>query len=478
MKIKKYIIPILLTASVIGVTSCRKNKPTESTDPTESEESSSSSGSSSTIEDYKGAALTQITVGAHASKTSYSLGETLNTDNLYVNAVFADGQLRSLVKSQYSIDASEFRNDREGVYNIHVIYNQGTIRKTATYQVTVASILNKLSEKYLLGITASGMKTDYMYKDNIDTTGLKVVATYSDYSEVDVTSKVTQDFNQYNANQMGTYMLKFSYSETYTLGSQSETKTSSTFLLATVDANLSKIELESGTVSIAQDTVGPDGTLTSIDMSDWKVKATFTNGEPNYDETTAYVSPSELTLKGFNSGMTGKQTATLSYTHGSRTKTCKVEITVNATKAADYTFNASSLPQTADAKLTAETVIDDILTAGNSCQIKMESSAKTFGDMSFTKRIQTNGGGKADTKNYIKFTLTKDCTVAIIGKASDAAKPVTAAGFYDANNKLVSDSYEYSLDISKYKYELKAGTYYFLDPSYAVQIYAIQIWYK
>lgn len=476
MKIKKYIIPILLTASVIGVTSCRKNKPTESTDPTESEESSSSSSLSSTIEDYKGAALTQITVGAHASKTSYSLGETLNTDNLYVNAVFADGQLRSLVKSQYSIDASEFRNDREGVYNIHVIYNQGTIRKTATYQVTVASILNKLSEKYLLGITASGMKTDYMYKDNIDTTGLKVVATYSDYSEVDVTSKVTQDFNQYNANQMGTYMLKFSYSETYTLGSQSETKTSSTFLLATVDANLSKIELESGTVSIAQDTVGPDGTLTSIDMSDWKVKATFTNGEPNYDETTAYVSPSELTLTGFNSGMTGKQTATLSYTHGSRTKTCKVEITVNATKDADYTFNASSLPQANNTKISGETVIDDILSAGDSCQVKDDS--KTFGDMSFTKRIQTNGGGKADTKNYIKFTLTRDCTVAIIGKSSAANKLVTTAGFYDANNKLVSDSYEYSLDISKYKYELKAGTYYFFDPSFAVQIYAIQIWYK
>lgn len=476
MKIKKYIIPILLTASVIGVTSCRKNKPTESTDPTESEESSSSSSSSSTIEDYKGAALTQITVSAHASKTSYSLGETLNTDNLYVNAVFADGQIRSLVKSQYSIDASEFRNDREGVYNIHVIYNQGTIRKTDTYQVTVASILNKLSEKYLLGITASGMKTDYMYKDNLDTTGLKVVATYSDYSEVDVTSKVTQDFNQYNANQMGTYMLKFSYSETYTLGSQSETKTSSTFLLATVDAKLSRIELESGTVSVAQDTVGPDGTLTSIDMSDWKVKATFINEA--LDETTAYVSPSELTLTGFNSGMTGKQTAKLSYTHGTRTKSCDVEITVNATKDADYTFNASSLSQTADTKLTAETKIDDILTAGNSCQIKMETSAKTFGDMSFTKRIQTNGGGKADSKNYIKFTLTRDCTVAIIGKASDAAKPVTAAGFYDANNSLVSDSYAYTTSISKYKYELKAGTYYFFDPSYAVQIYAIQIWYK
>ncbi len=480
MKIRKLIIPVYLTASLLSVTSCRKH-----TDPSQSQESSSEpsnsstpSGSSSSSQSgpYMGASLTELVVGTGASKTKYSLGESLDTSGLYVNAIYADSEIRSLTSDQYRIDSSEFRNDREGVYNIHVIFNQGTIRKTATYTVTVSSILNKLTEKYLLGITASGMKTDYLFGEQLDTANLKVTATYSDYSEEDVTSKVTTDFTQYDNTTLGAYMLKFNYKETYTLGTQTETKSSDTFLLAVVDGKLKSIEFESGTTTIEQDTVGPDGTLSSIDMSDWKVKATFVNKA--YAETTAYVSASELSISNFNSGMSGKQTSTISYTHGTMTRTCDVEINVNAIADPNYYFDASTLSQTADTTLQSDLVIDDVLTASNKCQIKMESSPKTFGNLSFTKRIQTNGKGNANSGNYIKFTLDKDASVAIIGRASSSSKPVNNAGFYDANNVLQSASYAYSTDISKYKYELKAGTYYFFDTDNAVQIYGIQIWYK
>ncbi len=476
MKLKKIIVPILVGTSIIGIASCRNNDTPSGSSDISNDQSSSSASSSSGEPDYMGAALTELAVGAGSAKTSYSLGEKLNCDGIFVTAIFADSQKRNLTSSQYSIDDSEFRSDKEGVYNIHVIYKQGTIRKTATYTVTVSSILNKLSTKYLLGITASGMKLDYMFGESLDTNGLKVTATYSDFSEEDVTSKVTSDYSLYDSSRLGAYMLKFNYEETYTLGNQTETKSSSTFLLATVDGKIKDIEFESGTTTVEQDSVGPDGTLSTLDMSDWKVKATFINND--YDEVSAYVSPSELVLSDFNSGIAGKQSATISYTHGTMTRSCKVEINVSSIAEPDYFFNASTLTQANNTTLAEETVISDVLSAGNKCQIKDESTPKEFGDLSFSKRIQTNGAGKPDVSNYIKFTLTSDATVAIIARASSTDKPVTAAGFYDSNMSLKSDSYQYSTNISKYKYELKAGTYYFCDVQYAVQIYGIQIWYK
>ena len=471
MKFKKIIISTLIGTSLIGIASCRKKD-----NPSDSNQSSSVESSSNQSSEYLAAFLTELTVGTGSAKTSYSLGETLNTDGLYVTAIYANNEKKSLTSGEYKIDASEFRSDKEGVYNIHIIYSQEKIRKTATYQVTVSSILNKLSEKYLLGITASGMKTDYMFGEALDTSNLKVTATYSDFSEEDVTSKVTSDFSAFDTNTLGAYMLKFNYKETYTLGTQTETKSSDTFLLATVDGKIQSIEFESGTTTVEQDSVGPDGTLSSLDMSDWKIKATFVNNA--YKKTTAYVSSSELVLSDFNSGIPGKQTATISYTHGTMTRSCKVDINVTPIAAPDYYFDASTLTQANNTTLSAETVISDVLSAGNKCQIKDESSPKEFGNLSFTKRIQTNGAGKPDTSNYIKFTLEHDATVAIIGRASAIEKPVNAAGFYDSNMNLKSSSFAYSTTISKYKYELKAGTYYFCDTNYAVQIYGIQIWYK
>ncbi len=475
MKAKKYIIPLLAGISLVSLASCGTKK----SDP--SSESSNSGdvidqSSSSTDENYMGASLTQLSCAAGSAKTKYSLGEEFEYDGIYVSAVYADKTVKSLKKGQYTVDYSNFRSDKEGTYDIHVIFTQGTIRKTATYQVTVASILNKLSEKYLLGISASGMKTNYLFNEELDTTGLKVVATYSDNSEVDVTDKVTCDYKAYDKSKMGAYMLKFNYKETYTLANQSETKSSDTFILAVVDGNLSGINFVSGTTSIEQDTVGPDGTLTSLDMSDWKVVGTFVNKA--YDEIEAEIPYSDLTISGFNSGIAGSQTATIKYSHNNMSRECSVNLTVNAIADPDYTFNCSNLTQANNTSLTEETLIDSIISAGAKCQIKEESSAKTFGSMSFTKRIQTNGVGHAGTQNYLKFTLTHDATVAIIGRASAASKPVTAAGFYDQNDNLVSTSFAYSTDISKYKYELKAGTYYFFDPTYAVQVYGVQIWYK
>lgn len=470
MKAKKVILPLVAGLALVGLAAC------SDTETTSSEVTSETTTTTTSASTHAGA-LTTLSLSSANATTSYALGEEFDSSNLIVTAVYSDNTTERLTEGQYTVDSSEFNNQIAGTYTIHVIYVENQIRKTASYNVTVASILDSLTTAYLLGINASGMETDYRLNGSVDTTGLVVTATYSDGTEKDVTSETTTDFSAFDSTQLGVYMLKFSYSEDYELNGKSETKTSETFLLATVDAKIYAIEFESGTTTVEQDTIGPDGTMNTLDVSDWVVKATFISDDYK-TKVSKYIDAEDLTISGFDSGSAGTQKVTLTYTHGNMSKSTTVDITVTAIADPDYYFDASTLEYTAEYTYSVETAIDDIISAGPSCKVKLESSAKEYGTLSFTKRLQTNGAGKANSKNYIKFTLTKAATVAIIGRSSDAAKLVTAAGFYDENNSLVSTSYAYTTSIAKYKYTLSAGTYYFLDPTYAVQVYGIQIWYN
>lgn len=463
MKLKKVLIP-LAAMSLVGamsLTSCDsssgdENKTTQSTD---------------TKDQY---APNELSVNEFNATTTFNLGEKFNADGLKVTLVFSNYSTRVLDVSEYKVDSSSFDSSKVGTYDIHVIYtSENNVRVTKSYQVKVKSIAEEATP-HVLGIEASIKRTDYKVNEEFSSEGLKVTANYSDGTTKDVTSEVTVDDSLIDMKKMGVYQFKVSYSEKYTKDGKEEIKECKTFVLVTVDALLSKLEFKSGTTTVEQDTVGPDGTMTSLDISDWVVDGTFQ--DVDYNELHANIDMSKATISGFNSGMSGEQTVTITYTHSGVKKSCTTTVYVTPIEAPDYVFNAGSLPQANNTTIGVETAYDEVISLGTKCQVK--DDAKTFGNMSFTKRMQTNGMGKAGESNYIKFTLESDATVAMIARASDASKPVTAAGFYDANGALVSTSFAYTTSISKYKYELKAGTYYFYDVQYAVQIYGIQIWYK
>ncbi len=466
MKIKKVLLPLAMATIIgtLGLTSCRReNTQDDQSTTTEPEQS-------------KVYAPSELSVNKFKATTVFNLGEKFSSDGLVVTLVFSNYSKRVLETSEYVVDSSSFDSSKCGEYEIHVVYTDANkVRVTDSYTVTVKSIAEEATP-HVLGIEASITTVAYKANAAFSSEGLKVTAYYSDGTNKDVTSQCTTDNSLIDMTKMGVYQFKVNYKEKYTKDGKEETKSCDTFVLVTVDATLAAIKFVSGTTTVEQDTVGPDGTMTSLDTSDWVVEGTFR--DDNYDDLTSSVDVSKVTVTGFNAGIAGDQTVTLSYKHGNVIKECTTTVHVNAIAEPDYTFNASDLSASLPDTLTAETEIDSIISGGNKCQIKSESSAKTYGTMSFTKRIQTNGAGKADSANYIKFTLDKDATVAIIGRSSGDAKPVTAAGFYDANNALVGTSYAYTTAISKYKYELKAGTYYFYDPAYAVQVYGIQIWYK
>ncbi len=466
MKIKKVLIPFAAMSLVgtLALTSCNANENNNTTQSTEP------------VVEVKEYAPNELSVNEINATTVFNLGEKFSYDGLRVTVVYSNYTTRVLADNEYVVDSSSFDSSKAGTYDIHVVYtSEKNVRVTKSYQVTVKSIAEEATP-HVLGIEASIEKTSYNVNEAFSSKGLKVTAYYSDGTSKDVTNESQTDESLINNSQMGVSQYKVTYKEKYTKDGKEETKECKTFILITFDAVLGRVEFVSGTTTVEQDTVGPDGTMSSLDISDWVIKGTFYDKDYNSFDTN--IDSSKVTVSNFNAGAAGDQKVTISYRHGNVTKTCTTIVHVTAIADPDYQFNAGTLPQANNTSLTEETVIDDVLSAGMKCQIKDESTPKVYGTLSFAKRIQTNGAGKAENANYIKFTLTSDATVAIIGRASDASKPVTAAGFYDVNNSLVSTSYAYSIDISKYKYELKAGTYYFYDPGYAVQIYGIQIWYK
>lgn len=471
MRFKKAMLPLLgLSAlSAISLASCNSNTTSQA-------ESSISQSQENTNKN-----LTEIVCNSYHASTKFMLGEDFNYNGLTVTAIYSDHTDKMLSNGEFIVDARNFKKNEQGTYTIFVIYVEGTFRATTKYDVTVSSIA-EATQPHLLGIEATLPKTTYKLGENFDETGLKVVAHYSDDTEKEIEAgKYTIDKTGLAMDQLGTSMLKLAYSESYTQGDKTETKNVETFIFINVEASLSSIKFVSGTLYVTQDTVGPDGTYGTMDTSDWVIEATFV--DKNWKKIVVTVSPSDITLKGLNTGASGDQEVTISYFAYGSTKTTKVTVHVDAIAQADYTFNASNIDDSlAGQTLKEEYKFDETISFGNKCQVKSEktdsSAGKTFGDLLFTKRVQTNGMGKPNDSNYIKVTLTSDATVAIIGRSSGDAKPVTEAGFYDENKNAKSETYAYTTSISKYKYELKAGTYYFYDVTYAVQVYGIQIWYK
>ena len=126
--------------------------------------------------------LESISITAAPNKTGYIVGEKLDTTGLKVMANYSDNT--STAVTDYTVTG--YNSNAIGEQTITVTY-QGM---TATFKVNVAT---RLLES--IGIAAAPNKTSYIAGEKLDTTGLKVVAKYSDNSSTEVTDYTVTGFN-------------------------------------------------------------------------------------------------------------------------------------------------------------------------------------------------------------------------------------------------------------------------------------------
>jgi hypothetical protein len=137
-----------------------------------------------------GTTLTGIEVTTQPTKNTYNIGEQLNTDGMVVTATYSDGTEAAV--TGYTI--SGFSSATAGDKTVTVTYDG----KTATFSVTVIAAGTTLSR---IEVQTEPTKTVYTIGESLDTTGMVVVARYSDGTTVAVTGYTASGFDSLTEGQ-------------------------------------------------------------------------------------------------------------------------------------------------------------------------------------------------------------------------------------------------------------------------------------
>lgn len=117
-------------------------------------------------------------ISISGAKNQFTVGDKFETTGLVVKATYEDGKVLD-VTSQATVDSSKVDMTKAGKYSVTV----NCLGKTASYDVNVAE-----APVTLLTISVSGARTEFKVGDTFESTGLKVIATYSDGSTKEVTA--------------------------------------------------------------------------------------------------------------------------------------------------------------------------------------------------------------------------------------------------------------------------------------------------
>ena len=123
--------------------------------------------------------LSGIAIASSPSKTSYYVGDTLDTTGLKLTATYSNGTTQTIT-SGFTCTPTALTS--AGVQTVTVNYGG----KTATFTVNVQDVT--LSG---IAIASSPSKTSYYVGDTLDTTGLKLTATYNNGTTQTITSGFT-----------------------------------------------------------------------------------------------------------------------------------------------------------------------------------------------------------------------------------------------------------------------------------------------
>ncbi|MEE3450018.1 MAG: bacterial Ig-like domain-containing protein, partial [Acutalibacteraceae bacterium] len=232
-------------------------------------------------------AVTSIAVTNQPTKTSYYVGDKLDTAGIRITATYNNGSTKDVTSS---VTYSGFDSSTAGDKNVTVTYEG----KTAVFTVTVKAITIKRIE-----ITAVPSKTSYYVGETFDASGIKVIAHYNNDSQKDVSSSVT--YSGFNSSTSGTKTITVTY----------EGKTAQ-FDVYILDNKVEKITI----------TKAPDKTVyytgEEINLSGLTVIAQYSNG------STEDVSSQIKGVRNFDNTAPGTQNVEIEY--GGKTATFSVTV--------------------------------------------------------------------------------------------------------------------------------------------------------
>lgn len=239
------------------------------------------------VEELTESDLTGISVDSSKAKTTFYLGDEFSKEGLVVYqdyTKYVDGKILTDQKecTDYYLECKELDMSKVGNYEIKVIYRRGTIIYDASYQIKVlSSILEASGAKYASGLEVSyDAKTDLLLNEEFtfDKTKLAIKlhlnqgGTEAEVKDLNP-DDIQIDANSVDSTKVGSYMIKYSYTETLSINGSSYQNSVTSFTIVTVSNPATSINLESGTTELP-------ASVSKLDTSDWKIKITRTVGEP------------------------------------------------------------------------------------------------------------------------------------------------------------------------------------------------------
>lgn len=146
--------------------------------------------------------LSSIKVVTLPTKTNYYLWEAFSSDGLKVVATYTDSTTFD-VTSQCTVSGASTSSVGEKTATVR--YTEDGVTKTASFNIVVKGKLKTLT------VSSMPNKTEYYVGESLDTSGIQVIAGYSDGSVKTVTGACS--FTGFSSSSEGTKSVKVSYGE-------------------------------------------------------------------------------------------------------------------------------------------------------------------------------------------------------------------------------------------------------------------------
>lgn len=302
--------------------------------------------------------LSSISVTA-PTKTTYFVGDALNTTGMKVTANYTDGSNEDVTSSASN---SGFTSSSAGTKTVTVTYSENGVTKTATFTVTVKAI-----ELSSIKVNTSSAKTTYYVGESFDKTGLVVTAVYNNGNTKDVSASA--QYSGFSSTSAGTKTITATYSG----------KTA-TFTVTVKSLTVSSVTVKTApkkTVYYVGDSFDGTGTVLTAKMS---------------DGSSTDVS-SGLTFSGFSSTSVGTKTVTVTY--GGKSTTFTVTVKAALLNNSSLALNGSAI--TGDVKLGSTITIKGAAAGG--------SGSYTY-SYYFKQSSQSSWTSKATGTTATSVTLT------------------------------------------------------------------------
>ncbi len=304
------------------------------------------SGKSTTFTvNVKKVELESISINTMPTKTSYYVGDSLDTSGLSLKLKYNNGSEKT-INSGFTVDVSKLNTSGQQV--VTVTYSG----KSATFTVNVKKV-----ELESISINTMPKKTSYYVGDSLDTSGLSLKLKYNNSSENTVTSGFTVDVSKLNTS--GQQVVTVTYSGK-----------STTFTVTVEELNATGISIKSKPKKL--DYYEGD----SLDVTGLEILASYNNGS-----TKVITSSYEYTPKVLNAS--GTTTVTVTYSGKSAT------FTVTVKKVELESISINTLPGK-----TNYYVGDSLDTSGLSLKLKYNNGSEKTINSGFTvdvSKLNTSG---------------------------------------------------------------------------------------